>query len=171
VRADPHSRGLAAGLREGVEAAIGRPGVVRTLFQPIVDLSSATVTGYEALTRFELEPRMSPDLWFQAAYELGMGPDLEAVALASALRGRAVLPPNCFLTVNLGPEAVLTPEVQAVLTASGDLRGLVIELTEQAPVDDYPALLEVLAPLREAGPCWPSTTRARASRRCATSPA
>src|SRR3954471_3982469 len=94
---------------------------------------------------------MSPDLWFQAAYELGMGADLEAVALASALRGRAVLPSKCFLTVNLGPEAVLTPEVQAVLTASGDLRGLVIELTEQAPVDDYPALLEALAPLREAG--------------------
>lgn len=138
-------------LREAVEAACSRTGVVRTLFQPIVDVTRATITGYEALTRFDLEPRMSPDRWFAAAESLGLGTRLEAVALRSALRHRERLPANCFLTVNLGPQALLADEVQHVLAAAGDLRGVVIELTEQAPVHDYPALLQALDPLRSAG--------------------
>jgi EAL domain-containing protein (putative c-di-GMP-specific phosphodiesterase class I) len=101
--------------RSAIEAACRRPDVVSTVFQPIVDVNRATITGYEALTRFELEPRMSPDRWFAAAAALGLGARLEAVALRSALAHRDRLPPNCFLTVNLGPQALLAREVGAVL--------------------------------------------------------
>ncbi|MFL5844570.1 MAG: EAL domain-containing protein [Solirubrobacteraceae bacterium] len=146
-----HDHGLATDLHAAVEAACRRPELVATVFQPIVDVSRATITGYEALTRFDLEPRMAPDRWFAAAERLGMGPRLEAVALRSALAHRHRLPRNCFLTVNLGPHALLAPVVREVLATAGDLRGVVIELTEQAPVEDYGALLTVLDPLRAAG--------------------
>jgi EAL domain-containing protein (putative c-di-GMP-specific phosphodiesterase class I) len=138
-------------LRAAIEAACTSPGTVRTLFQPIVDIANAVTTGYEALTRVELEPRLGPDGWLAAAYAQGLGPALEAAFLRSALGHRDALPPNCFLTVNVGPAALLSPEVQRVLSAAGDLRGLVVELTEQDPVDDYDALNAALAPLRSAG--------------------
>ncbi len=138
-------------LHDAVRRACVEPGSLRTLFQPIVDVAHGTVTGYEALTRIDLEPRMSPDRWFAAADAAGLGPALEARALASALAARPALPANCFLTVNLGPDALLAPAVRAVLAAEPTLRGLVLELTEQAAVEDYPRLQAALGPLRAAG--------------------
>lgn len=138
-------------MREAVEAAVSRPGSLRAHFQPVVDLARGVVTGYEALARFTGPPQMSPDRWFAAAHAAGLGEALEARALREALRGRAALPANCFLTVNLGPDALLAEEVQRVLAAEGDLRGLVIEITEQAPVEDYDRLLGALEPLRGEG--------------------
>jgi EAL domain-containing protein (putative c-di-GMP-specific phosphodiesterase class I) len=138
-------------LRAAIDAACTSPGTVRTLFQPIVDIAHAVTTGYEALTRVELEPRLGPDGWLAAAYAQGRGTALEAAFLRSALGHREALPANCFLTVNVGPAALLSPEVQRVLASAGDLRGLVVELTEQDPVDDYTVLNAALAPLRAAG--------------------
>jgi EAL domain-containing protein (putative c-di-GMP-specific phosphodiesterase class I) len=109
------------------------------------------VTGYEALARFTGPPQMSPDRWFAAAHAAGLGEALEAHALREALRARSALPANCFLTVNVGPDALLAYAVQRVLAAEGDLRGLVIEITEQAPVEDYGRLLAALEPLRGMG--------------------
>lgn len=149
--AHPDRGGIAPELRAAIAAACTLPGTLRTVYQPIVDLQRATVAGYEALTRFELAPRLGPDRWFALAHEAGLGARLEAAALRSALAGRAALPPNCFLTLNVIPDSLLADEVLDLLSGIADLRGIVIELTEQAPVDDYDALSTALAPLREAG--------------------
>lgn len=138
-------------LHEAVLAAVRQPGMLRAHFQPIVDLSRGTVTGYEALARFVGPPQASPDKWFAAAHRVGVGERLEARALEVALGGRAALPTNCFLSVNVGPRAMLSTAVQDVLDAAGDLRGVVIEITEQHAVDDYAPLHAALAPFRERG--------------------
>ena len=117
-------------MREAILAACARPGVVRTHFQPIVDLARGVATGYEALSRFNGPPDTTPDVWFAAADELGLGPQLEVRALQSALAARASLPANCFLTVNVGPASLLCEEVQDVLLCEGDLRGLVAGIDE-----------------------------------------
>lgn len=128
-----------------------RPDGLSAHFQPIVDLARGTVTGYEALARFEGPPRQPPDVWFAAAHREGRGDELEALALQTALEGRGHLPANCFLTVNVGPRAMLSHPVARVFADAGDLRGVVLEVTEQQPVDDYGALLAVIDPLRTAG--------------------
>src|SRR3954469_24990870 len=61
------------------------------------------------------------------------------------------LPPNCFLSANIGPEAVLAEPAREVFAAAGDLRGVVVEITEQTAVVDYAALIAALAPVRAAG--------------------
>ncbi len=137
--------------REAVAAACTRPGVVRLHFQPIVDLTRGVVAGYEALARFHGPPDAPPDAWFAAAHDAGLGDRLEARCLALALDARAALPPNVFLTVNLSPPALVSRPVRALLARASDLRGLVIEVTEQAPVEDYALLLAALEPLRDAG--------------------
>ena len=143
--------GEAGDWARAIDLACTRPGVVRPHFQPIVDVRRGIVAGYEALARFVGPPAAPPDRWFAVARGLGRADELEARSLHAALEARTALPPNTFLSVNLGPQALTAAPVQAVLAAAGDLRGLVVELTEQVAVEDYGALGRALEPLRAAG--------------------
>jgi EAL domain-containing protein (putative c-di-GMP-specific phosphodiesterase class I) len=131
-------------------SAVGGTGL-RAVYQPIVDLARGVVVGYEALTRFDGHPVTSPEPWFAAAHEHGCSAELQAAALRVALAERATLPRNCFLTVNVGPEVLADPAIRRVWADEGDLRGLVVELTEHFVVHDYTVLESDLDRLRAAG--------------------
>jgi EAL domain-containing protein (putative c-di-GMP-specific phosphodiesterase class I) len=122
------------------------------VFQPIVDLASEEIIAMEALARFHTAPVRAPDVWFAEAHGAGVGVELELFAVAKALAQRSMLPPGVALTVNLGPEAIVQPEV-ADWVADAAQRGdvLVLELTEHTRVDDYPGLTSVLQALRQNG--------------------
>jgi EAL domain-containing protein (putative c-di-GMP-specific phosphodiesterase class I) len=107
------------------------------------------VAGYEALTRFATAgPARTPDLWFAQARRCGLGPALEARALAVALAvpGR---PAGTFLSLNVSPGALVSPEVAAVLP--DDLSEIVVELTEDEVFSSDAALDVQLAALRARG--------------------
>ncbi len=123
---------------------------LRTVYQPIVDVTRGVVTGYESLARFAAPPA-NPELWFAAAREHGCEAELEAAALANALSARSTLPANCFLTVNVSPSALASGAVRQIWREHGDLNGLVIELTEQARIESYSDLEPDLNRLRSAG--------------------
>jgi EAL domain-containing protein (putative c-di-GMP-specific phosphodiesterase class I) len=125
------------------------PEDLTVVFQPIVDLATAGIAGYEALSRFP--GTATPDVWFAAAAEAGLGAELEALAISRALSRLPDLPPNTFMTVNVSPHLLNTPPVAAVLAAMPTLRRVVIELTEHSPVDDLAALREHTAALRGRG--------------------
>jgi EAL domain-containing protein (putative c-di-GMP-specific phosphodiesterase class I) len=131
--------------------ACDRPGVLRMSFQPIVDTARGTVVGYESLARFSGPPQATPDRWFAMARAAGFGAALEATAVETALDARSALPPNCFLSVNVSPDALLSTQVAAAFAGAGDLRGVVVEITEQIAVADYDALITAFAPVRAAG--------------------
>jgi EAL domain-containing protein (putative c-di-GMP-specific phosphodiesterase class I) len=124
---------------------------VETVAQPIVDLARGTVVGYEALARFTELPAMGPDLWFNAARGLDLVAELEAATLRAALCLRPTLPSSCFLTVNVGPDVLGHPAVKEAFGDAGDLGGLVVELTEHAPIDSYLSLEPHLDRLRGLG--------------------
>jgi diguanylate cyclase (GGDEF)-like protein len=98
-----------------------------TVFQPVVELATGRPAGYEALTRFASTPPRGPDEWFAQAHRVGLGEELEALALRSAL-AVADRPEGTFLAVNVSPRALLSAPVRAALPH--DLHGLVVELTE-----------------------------------------
>lgn len=131
-------------------SAVGGHGL-RPVYQPIVDLARGVVVGYEALIRFVDYPVANPEHWFAAAREHGLGAELQAAALRTALTNRDALPGNCFLTVNIGPEVLAHPAVRDAWRNEGDLRGLIVELTEHVAIDDYAALEPDLDRLRAAG--------------------
>ena len=131
-----------------VQAALD--GALDTVLQPIIDLSSGAAVGVEALTRFPADPARTPDRCFAEAAEVGLRTELELAALHAALALRRRLPAGLYLAVNAGPDTVLSPQFTA-LGADGLLDGVVLEITEHAPVDDYVALARVLTPLRAAG--------------------
>lgn len=134
-----------------VDAVLCDPDRIEVHFQPIVDLRRGVAAGFEALARFRSEPYASPDQWFAAAAALGRRAELEAATLARALDARRQLPPNCFLSLNVGPDALLDDRVQSTLRDAGSLGGVVVEITEQTAVDDYDRLLAHVEPLRAAG--------------------
>jgi EAL domain-containing protein (putative c-di-GMP-specific phosphodiesterase class I) len=114
----------------------------------VVDLQRGTGAGYEALSRFAGPPDAGPDVWFEAAGRLGLGAELDARVLERVVGLRQELPPNCFLTVNLDPNHLVTEPVQRALAAAPSLAGVVVELTEHRPVADYPTLVAAVAELR-----------------------
>jgi EAL domain-containing protein (putative c-di-GMP-specific phosphodiesterase class I) len=124
---------------------------ITPVYQPIVDIQRGVIAGYEALTRFEGPPNVTPDKWFAAARIAGCVHRLEAACIRAALAGRPSLPNACFLSVNVGPESVGDPAVTAALLEQPNLQGVVLELTEHTPVGSYPELLAVLAGLRDRG--------------------
>ncbi|WP_158220570.1 EAL domain-containing protein [Kineosporia sp. A_224] len=134
----------------GVAVLLRRAEPLRTVYQPIVDLRSGEVAGYEALTRVVEWPARSPEPWFAAADREGLGAALEAAALASALRARPLLDPRQFLAVNVTASALLHRDVTSALLGEGDLSGVVVAVSE-AEAADAPQLAAVLAGLREHG--------------------
>ncbi len=141
------------GLRwaERIERALRGEGV-RTVFQPIVDLSEKAVVGYEALTRFAdgSGRYLGPEEWFAAAHEFGAGADLEATCLTLALAHRSSLPQGCFLSLNVDPDALRSPRVQHLLQNENRLDGVVLEITEHRPWS-WPMMATVVEELRSAG--------------------
>lgn len=125
---------------------------LRSVYQPIIDLSRRTVVGYEALTRFDaIDGQVyGPDVWFAEASRVGLGAELDAATLACALQGRADLPRNCFMSVNVEPESLLDPRVAEIFAVHGNLAGVVIEITEHRAWN-WAALHPIVNRLRSAG--------------------
>jgi EAL domain-containing protein (putative c-di-GMP-specific phosphodiesterase class I) len=133
-----------------IASVLDEPARVRPDFQPIFDLRQGVVAGFEMLARFDAPLQASPLEWVEAAQARGLGTRLEAVLMRAGLRAREVLPAGCFLAVNVGPEALLSPEVAEVLDGRS-LEGVVVEMTENGPVADYERLEAALDRLREVG--------------------
>ena len=125
-----------------------RPPTVQ--FQPIAHLRDGKVVGYEALARFAAQPRRAPDVWFGEAASVGLGTDLEMVAATGALAHVGELPAGTYMAVNVSPETAASPAF-ATACRKAPSNQLVIELTEHAPVGDYPALTRALRGLRDEG--------------------
>lgn len=138
-------------LRRGddIRRSFGR-APARTLLQPVVNLATSEVAGYEALSDISTRDVRSADSWFRDAAVLGLGEEFELVLLSLALEELSTLPANVFLSVNVSPHTILSSQLPALLR-DVDGERLVLELTEHAPVDDYAALNTALGRLRRRG--------------------
>ncbi len=129
-RAEAHSR----------IAAIITGRAFSPVFQPIVELATGRIVGFEALTRFDDGSR--PDEMFALALDCGLGSQLERVTLEAALEGARRLPAGAWLSLNVSPPLVVDGAVLAAVLSSWN-RPVVLEITEHEEIAEY-------APLREA---------------------
>jgi diguanylate cyclase (GGDEF)-like protein len=129
-------------------AILDTPGSITPVFQPIFDLGSQEVVGYEALSRFPAEVGYSPQEWFDLARKHGLAVELEAAAVHAALAvpGR---PDGVSLSLNLSPEALLSG--RETLNLPEDLSAITVEVTENALVTEGPELELALQDLRARG--------------------
>jgi EAL domain-containing protein (putative c-di-GMP-specific phosphodiesterase class I) len=128
------------GTRSVIEDVIA-VGAFQPLFQPVANLWTRDVVGFEALTRFD--DGTPPELRFNDAAEVGMGVPLEHATLRAAVDAASELPPDGFLSVNVSPALILERAAIAAVARTAP-RPLVLELTEREPVDDYGALTRAL---------------------------
>ena len=105
--------------------------------------------GFEALSRFTEETQQSPDRWFADAAEVGLGAELELLAVSKALDFLQFLPTKHFMSVNASPAVTMEPKF--ISLCSVDPRRVVVELTEHSPADDFPAIIENLKRFRSLG--------------------
>lgn len=124
-------------------AATITAGAFTPFFQPIADLHSGAVVGYEALTRFT--DGTPPDVLFGLADRAGIGLELEAATLVAAVAAAAVLPPAAYLSLNVSPAMIVSGGLAPLL--AGHERTIALEITEHVLVDDYTDLRAALTAL------------------------
>jgi len=132
--------------RDEIRALLDDPAAVQIRYQPIVELASGRIAGYEALARFEIDG--PPDSIFAQAHRCGLGSFLEAKTITRALEAPA-RPHGTFLSLNLSPTALLSREVQRALPAALD--NVIIEVTEQELAPRLDAVAEAVALVRRRG--------------------
>ncbi len=131
-------------------------GVLRSVFQPIVDLESGAVVAFEALVRGPEGPLARPDELFAAAREHGRLAELDAACRLSAFRSavRHELFDPVLLFVNVEPQVLDTAPLDDLLEvmagAAGDLR-VVLEITERALATRPADLLATVERVRSLG--------------------
>lgn len=129
-----------------------RPDAILLYRQRIVDVKRHATAGFEVLARFRDEVVDEPPFrWFDAAYEVGCGPQLEAAVLRKALALLDEVPAGTFLSVNVDPSVLDDQAVVEVLLGRGRLDRLVVEITEVRPLGDARRLGDVTRAIREAG--------------------
>jgi EAL domain-containing protein (putative c-di-GMP-specific phosphodiesterase class I)/CheY-like chemotaxis protein len=126
------------------------PARLAIAYQPIVELGAGNRTvGLEALARFP-EGDGDPSAWFRDADILGLGVELESVAIRRALEAIERIPSGVHVAINASPATVISLGFPELFTRVGPGQ-VVVEVTEHAPVDDYGVLRERLDELASAG--------------------
>jgi EAL domain-containing protein (putative c-di-GMP-specific phosphodiesterase class I) len=138
-----HTRRREQELREALEAVLATRAF-QPFFQPIVDLESRAVVGYEALTRFD--SGQAPDHCFAGAWSVGLGPEFELVTLEAAIGAARRLPAGRWLDINVSPRLLLEPDRLRELVQASQ-RPLILEVTEHEPVADFGELRAAAASL------------------------
>ena len=129
-----------AAVHEQVRRIIDRQAFT-VVYQPIVDLASGRVVGFEGLTRF---PEQRPDLVFADAARAGLSGELHRVTAAALLAGARTLPDACYLSVNASPQALVDGALEGL---AGAPRPLVVEVTEHEEVADHGAVRAAVSSL------------------------
>jgi diguanylate cyclase (GGDEF)-like protein len=131
-------------------------------FQPVVDLRTEQLWGYEALVRWRHPRRgiIGPGEFVPLAEEIGLGAALDRWVIHAACREVAsvarAFPPHCHLCVNIcppQPQSHALPAVvkEALETTALDQSRLVLEVSERAVTDDAGRMSGLLRELRALG--------------------
>ena len=134
---------------QSVEAALAQTAFDIAL-QPIVDLNTQRVAGYEALCRFTDKPYRPPNEWFDKAASVGLGEDLECCVIERALELLPKLAIDQYLSVNVSPETLSTGRLISLLK-NKPARRVQIEITEHAVIKDLDLFSFEANRLRECG--------------------
>ena len=128
------------------------------LFQPVIDLSSGTILGFEGLIRGPADnPLHSPANLFGAAREHGLTFEIEMLCRQVVMESFAAqaLPGNLFL--NVSPDVLTHPSFKneqtlAYLKNLGiDPERVIIEVTENQPTFDFAGMRNALLYYRSKG--------------------
>ena len=145
-------RALEADLRKAVAQQ-----AFELFYQPIVDVNSMQVSGFEALIRWNhpVRGRVAPTDFISVAEDVGLISEIGAWALTEACSRAMTWPGQLSVAVNLSPaqfQSGLVDTVKAALASSGLPAGrLELEITESVMLRETDATMAILHELRLLG--------------------
>ncbi len=135
-----------------------REGAIETLFQPILDLRSGVIVGYEAFSRGPEDTVFeAPAVLFECSREAGMEGELDLLCQRTALKQARKLPPGEKLFLNALAGSLLDPGFREGLLAElppdfpvarGDI---VLEIVDRHAIEDIAAFGSEVGELRARG--------------------
>ena len=135
--------------RQRIEAVLRGSGIT-PVFQPIVDVQTSEVVGYEGLSRFPDGGAYPVEQWFADAFDAGLGPELEWLAATRILEHVPALPDDAFVAINMSPATILHATERELCPPDVCTR-VVIEVTEHVPIEDYSVVHRALDAVRTYG--------------------
>jgi diguanylate cyclase (GGDEF)-like protein len=144
-------------LEADLRGAVGAKQIIPH-FQPITNLSTGDIIGFEALARWLHPTRgtIMPDSFIPIAEDLGIIDQVTYTMLREAAAAARLWPPSIWVSINLSPLQLKDPWVAsrllAILTEAGLAPGrLIVEVTENAVIDDIMKARQVFTSLQNAG--------------------
>ncbi len=132
--------------------------LLRPVFQPIVDLRSGHILGFEGLIRPDPNgPLPNTSQLFAAAAASGRTVELDLACLDVVVSAARAIGPGRLLTLNLSPRTLEMKDFDAAWLLNGLVRNgispsrVIIELTERDEVDDLGRLRQTFAALQQYG--------------------
>ena len=146
-----------AALEQELKVAIA-DGQITAYFQPVISLADERISGFEALARWEHPSRglIEPDHFIPIAEELGVIDQLSYRVLREGCTASRDWPPYMTLSINISPMQLkdpwLTARLLGVLADTGfPPARLIVEVTENAIIDDVDKAAVVFASLQNVG--------------------
>jgi diguanylate cyclase (GGDEF)-like protein len=144
-------------IERDLRAAISS-GAVQPFYQPLIDLRTQQVAGFEALARWThpVLGNVPPDRFIPVAESCGLMNGLTDHLLRQAARAACQWPEDVILAFNISPsqlkDRTLGLRVLSILGEVGlSPRRLELEITESALVQDLESAQQVVGTLRDAG--------------------
>ncbi len=146
-----------AQLERDLEVAIAT-GQIQPHFQPVIDLQSNRISGFEVLARWNHPQRglISPSVFIPIAEDMGVLAELTKVILRRACGAARDWPNHIKLAVNISPVDFKNPwlaqEILQTLTEVGfPPQRLELEITENALVVDHEQAMKTIISLKNQG--------------------
>ena len=156
-------QGMDANMRERRAIAIRlrkalADGELELHYQPVVNLASGEITGFEALMRWRHPEKglVAPSNFIPVAEEIGLIVPLGAWAIRQACAAAATWPDDLGVAVNLSPVQFCTPGLVQVVAGALATCGLPaerleLEITESTLLQNCESTLSTLYQLRALG--------------------
>ncbi|MEZ0239243.1 MAG: putative bifunctional diguanylate cyclase/phosphodiesterase [Chloroflexota bacterium] len=149
--------GMRAELSSAISAVIAS-NALTPVYQPIIDLVTGRILGYEGLVRAPRESTFpNTGALFDAAEVAGRVSDLDRAALDVVLGGASAIPDDMSISLNISPRTMESVDFNAnallgILRRHGmNPRRVILELTEREAVSDIDRLRDAARGVREFG--------------------
>jgi diguanylate cyclase (GGDEF)-like protein len=144
-------------LEEDIRRGI-RNGEFVPFFQPLIDLETREIVGFEALARWKSPTRglLEAETFIEAAERTSLVGPLTLTVMEQALREARSWPANLKLAVNVSPvqfrDPTLAEQILKLLASTGfPARRLEVEITEGSLLEDREQVLSIIESLKNVG--------------------